>query len=187
MPPFDIRTAYLINGMLYLVMPIVAWIVLSGKRNQQLAYWCGGGLLVGIGLAMIAMRGSVPDFISFGVANALVLAGNLGRIHSLQLDLNIRWHLRWMILAAIAFLVVHEGLRLVLDNDAVRYAFGSTSAFLSVTYLAFQARQIAKLEQSLNANLIAGIYLLVAATLLVSVLFNLFSRRNIRYSTPTCP
>ena len=54
----DIRTALLMVGLLYLILPTITWVVLAGQRSRQVALWCGGGLLAGGGMVLSGLQGS---------------------------------------------------------------------------------------------------------------------------------
>jgi len=47
MTNFDIRTVFLIVGLLYLLLPTITWFTLAAQRSRQIDLWCGGGLLIG--------------------------------------------------------------------------------------------------------------------------------------------
>ncbi len=51
----DVRTAFLILGLLYLLLPTITWVVLAGQRSTQIALWCSGGLLMGVAAIFISL------------------------------------------------------------------------------------------------------------------------------------
>ncbi len=65
---FDTRTAFLIAGLLYFLMPLVVWMALRTQKTTSIAQWCIGGELFGLGLLLISLRSQVPDWISYDLA-----------------------------------------------------------------------------------------------------------------------
>jgi len=165
----DIRTTYLIIGLLYLVLPVVAWIVLAGQHTRAVTYWCGGGLLGGVGLLLIGLRGSIPDLASFALANLLIMIGNLWRNQSLRMDLNIPWRTRWVVLAALVFVLVFEWIHQGLQNPLLRVIYVNLVWTGMLVQLVLLASRIAKKENSRSAKWIASAYLLVAASLVLRI------------------
>jgi hypothetical protein len=49
----DIPTAYALVGLLYLVMPLMAWAVLAAGRSRTTQLWLGGGVLFGVALLLV--------------------------------------------------------------------------------------------------------------------------------------
>ena len=62
MTPFDLPTAYVIMGMLYLFMPMAIWYALRGAKARSVMEWCSGGLMFGAGLYLIGQRCHWPDW-----------------------------------------------------------------------------------------------------------------------------
>lgn len=56
MTAFDTRTALFIVGTAYLLLPLFTWVVLLKDRPPQVAWWCGGGVILGIRIVPLAFR-----------------------------------------------------------------------------------------------------------------------------------
>lgn len=167
----DIRTAFLIVGLLYLLLPTVAWLVLAGQRTQQVALWCGGGLLVGVAAILVGLRGSIPEWTSVSLAAAMFRVSLLIRIQSLRLDLGVLWPWRWVILAEVAIFLIFNSLEYGLQNHVLRAQFNSCVMVGLLVHLVMLAWHIGRDEQSRSAKWIARMYALVA----IAILFRLFS------------
>lgn len=88
----DIKTAYFLLGLFYVVMPLTAYLYLRGHRTIPVKLWCLGGLLNGIGFIIISLRpllhGHLSEFFTFTLANVLLVTGYLTRIKSLRSEMN---------------------------------------------------------------------------------------------------
>ena len=83
----DIRTAFFITGLIYLIMPIVVWLALREQKSRSVEMWSGGGLLVGVGSLLISVRGQVPAWVSYETALLCIFVGSSNRIQSLLAEL----------------------------------------------------------------------------------------------------
>ena len=154
-------------GALYVLLPIVAWIVLAQQRSSQVALWCIGGLLLGGTLAFAGGNGNqVPDEVARIGTGFVLLVANLLRIQSLRLDLGSPWRAHWMALCALSVLAVCVGIGLGLQNQILRAQFFSAVLAIQLFYLVALAWRIGNLEQSRNARMIAVVYALLGWTLL---------------------
>lgn len=85
MTTLDIKTAYFIAGMMYLLMPLVVWGGLyKEKHNKSIVLWCVGGVVFGLGLVLMANRPSVKPWVSHELASTLICTGALSRIRALH-------------------------------------------------------------------------------------------------------
>lgn len=167
----DVRTAFLIIGLLYLLLPTVAWLVLAGQRTKQVALWCGGGLLVGGAAILVGSRESIPEWISVSLTASMFRTSMLIRIQSLRQDLGVPWPWRWVILAELAMSLIFNSIQYGLQNDVLRAEFNSGVLAGLLFHLVLLAWRIGRDEQSLSAKWIASVYGLVAT----AILFRLFS------------
>jgi hypothetical protein len=72
---FDVRTAYLIAGILFLILPVIVWNALPSRQSAQVRHWCGGSLCVGLGIVLTGLRGLINAHLSFPVAPLLMTMG----------------------------------------------------------------------------------------------------------------
>jgi PAS domain S-box-containing protein len=172
MPDFDIQTAYLIVGMLYLIMPVTAWIILAGQHSRAVALWCGGGLMFGIGLLLIGLRDQAPPWLSYSLANLLIFLSNLWRLQALRIELATPWRKTWLAVgAAVVYLLVFEGIRLGLGDVTLRHQFTSLVQAGLLLYLVALAWRLGREQHSHSARWIAAAYLSVVAMLVVRIVF----------------
>lgn len=162
----DARTIYFVLGMLYFIMPIVTWIAMARDRSRPVHLWCLGGLGYGLGITFIAMRGSIPDWISFAVANAFLNLGSLLRIQAIRIDLETPW--RWSNIARIflIFMAVFEFNRSILHNDVLRLQWAFAALFILWFCLAHLAWRLSYFANSQSAKWIAVVYWLFGLTML---------------------
>ncbi len=169
MTGFDIRTALLIVSLLYLLMSTAVWVVLFRQRSHGLTLWCGGGLLYGIGVLFIGLRGAVPAWVTFPLANLLIVSATLICIQALRPDGSTPWRTIRMAATALLFVLIYQGINRVARGGSLRVQFAAlveASLFLA---LVAQAWRIGREQRSPSACWIAGGYLLPAAMLLLRV------------------
>ncbi len=170
MTNFDIRTVFLIVGLLYLLLPTITWFTLAAQRSRQIDLWCGGGLLIGAATLLISLYGRVPSWVSLYLASLLLLVAHMARIQSLRLDLGQPWPLRPMVLAVVGAMLVSGLLDVGLQMPVLRAQFNSTLGAGLIFYLAALAWRIGREEQSRNARWIAVIYAGVSMAFLMRVI-----------------
>ena len=81
---YDIPTAFLLAGFLFILMPVSAWMILRDQGTTAPIYWCAGGVVLGISLMLLGLRGNVPDWASYMLGNVMMFAGQLLHIHALR-------------------------------------------------------------------------------------------------------
>lgn len=163
---FDVRTALLITGLLYLLMPIIAWIVLARQRSPAVALWCVGGLLIGVTAILVALQGTVPDWVTFSISAMTFHGANLLRIQSLRLDLGIPWRPLWMVLGLGVIVLIFNGIHYWLGDAVLRGQFASLVGAALIFQLSSLAWRIGREEQSPSAKWIAWIYVVAGLALL---------------------
>lgn len=183
MTAFDVRTAFLILGLLYLLLPTVAWIVLAGQRSLQINLWCGGGLLIGGAAILTSLNGQVPEWVYITLPALMLPVSHFARIQSLRLDLGIPWQTRWILLAITIMFLIFLGIHYGLQNRVLRVQFNFGAGAALLLYLATLARRIGREEQSRSAHWIAWVYGFVAATMLFRVYSVTFGAGNVSLLT----
>ena len=166
---FDVKTAFFLIGILYLIMPMVVWIVMVRERNRPVHLWCVGGLAYGIGTILIALRETIPEWASYLLANALMMTGGMTRIQSLRTELGKPLRLLSIVLILLFTLGVFEYFRSVLHSQTLRLQWAFLMYAGCFFYLAKQAWQLSFQEYSVNARWIAAIYLLLTLAMLLRV------------------
>ena len=116
MTAFHLPTAYLIAGLLYLVMPMAVWLLLRSKRTVSVSVWCSGSEILGISLVLFSLRGTLPDWMTYPLANFMLYLGALMRVQSLRVELGSALHPTILAVTALLCLAGYEFFRLVLDQ-----------------------------------------------------------------------
>jgi signal transduction histidine kinase len=164
---FDVRTALVVVGLLYVLMAIIAWIVLTAQRSLPVALWCVGGVLFGLATLLTGMQGNIPEWVTFIVVNLFFYAGNLLRIQSLRLDLLKPWKFSWIVLASLSIVMIFNGIHYQFQDPALRGQFTSLAGAALVGYLANLSWQIGRAEHSRSAKWIAWVYWFVALAMVL--------------------
>ncbi|MFI3120926.1 MAG: response regulator, partial [Methylococcaceae bacterium] len=167
----DTRTAFVIAGLLYTLLPIVTWLILAKQRNQGVKLWCIGGILVSTYVVLIGMRGTIPVWASFTLANLLGIIGLLMRMQALRLVLGIPWRVPAMVLVTLLFILTFEILRNLYPDGLYRVTFVLSIITLSLLHIVYIALRIAK-EQviaSQSAKWIARSYIFIVCIMLFRI------------------
>lgn len=164
---FDLRTAYLIMGVLYFCMPLAVWLALRENLNPAVSEWCGGGVMFGIGLFFLGMRGQLPAWVTFEIAGALMNAGNLARIAALRRGLQRPLHRRWQIVLLSPFFLGYEAARWFWPVGAAPYLISLGFMSVYMAWIAALALQLGRQHKLQSAYWLSLVYLLLAALLFV--------------------
>lgn len=172
----DIKTVFLVLGLLYIIMPITVFLLLKENRRDAVRLWCLGSLVVGLGMFSLGMRPILEErnlsgFFVYTLGNAFTVAGYTMRVQSLRIDLekpisNYLW-----IGSIFVFIALFEVARSDLGSTVYRVA----SAYLwigAITFLlANAAYQYERKFQVIQIRFIWGSYFLLSATLIVRGIF----------------
>jgi len=83
----DTQTTIFMICFVYLMLHGAIWLALLEYRSFQVKLWCASGMLSGVAVVLLAIRGSIPDVVFFYVAQLLMLIGNWGRMVALRMYL----------------------------------------------------------------------------------------------------
>lgn len=174
MTPLHLPTAYFIAGILYLIMPLVVWLMLRKQHALSNTLWYLGGLSFGLSLILLGMRDKWPDALTYGVAVWLLVLGPLLRACALRHELQKPIHLTWMLILSVAFIALYTVFHAVLNDASLRFMWSSFGAAAAFAWLALSARALYKRDLSISAQWIFYFYFALAVLLclrVVSVLF----------------
>ena len=117
--------------VVYLVMHAVIWFALSEQRNAQVRLWCLSGLLSGIAVVPLAMRGVVSEWAFIYIGQIPMVLGNAGRCLALRMFFgNVSSQAKWFYaLTSTGFLVSMIG----------AFELGVSEYYLQVYYFGFYA------------------------------------------------
>lgn len=166
----DLATSYRINALLYLLMSLTTWLVLGRPTQWPVRVWCAAGVLAGVSIWLITLRGSIDDAWTYLVAQPMLLASYLTYAQSMRMDLGRPWS--WRVLAAV---VLAYGLVLTIGFEhrqtsgmAVLVRVCNSAALLALT---LSALALVRHERSRNAVfMVAGFALFTLAMLVNAVL-----------------
>jgi signal transduction histidine kinase len=165
----NLAIAITLIGLLYLPMPLMAWSVLASSRSLSVAHWCFGGGLFGVGVLLVGLRFYLPEWLSFTVANACVMWGNLLRIQAFKLELKRPWPTyRWVLWLAI-YTAVYEWFRLEMASPFFRFGWGFGMLALCFAELARLSWRLAHAESSRSARWFSLVHMAAVAVVVVRV------------------
>jgi signal transduction histidine kinase len=166
MNPSSISTAILLAGLLYMLMPSAVWLVMNKQRTPTVVYWCVGGFLFGAGAILIGMRQQVPPWMSFALANVLLVAGNVLQAQALRIELSKPFTLSQMVGLIAGHAFVYEFLRLAVEHSTWRFVWGAGVLTVSMAYIAYLAWRMEQRLDSQSARWMIGIHILGSAVML---------------------
>ena len=83
----DIQTTIFMICLVYAVLHASTWLALQEYRSTQVKLWSISGLVSGIAVVLLSLRGHLPEFVFYYVAQFLMLIGNWGRMVALRMYL----------------------------------------------------------------------------------------------------
>lgn len=170
MTGFHVPTAFQIAGFLFLVMPIITWAILAKQSSQTVALWCIGGAVFGFGVLLVGLRVFVPAWVSYPLANFLMVMGSLLRIQSLRVEMNISWGRFWILACSVIPILIFEVIRVGLENTFLRMEFMFWIYAFLFGLTAWSTWQFNKKFHTPSANWITWFYGLLAIAISVRAL-----------------
>ncbi len=156
-----ISSPLLVTSVIFFILPLLTWVVLKGQRYRSVSYWCASGLMYGLGFFLMGLRGTVPDWVSFPVAILLIYFAALGRVQSLLYILRKPLSYSFMLLSALLFIALFEGIRLGLEDGELRILFSLSINMVFCAILGVLAWRIARLYRFSNAYLLVFVQLVL--------------------------
>jgi len=153
----DTQTTIFMTCFVYLILHGAIWLTLQEYRSFQVKLWCASGMLSGIAVVLLSMRGLVSEFLFMYVAQLLMLAGNGGRMVALRMYLlpEPQNRVYWVYgLASTAYFILFVYLTAVLKADwEALVLFNAFYAVLCIDYFRM-GLQLHRKRKSLGANLL---------------------------------
>ncbi len=164
---FHMPTAFMIAGLLYLLMPVAVWMLLRSRNNLGLTVWCSGSEIFGVSLILLSLRDVVPEVVSFPLANFLLFFGSLLRLESLRMALGRPLGLVRVVFSALAMVCVYELLRRFSLQPKLHFLWSIALLIGLFGCLSWTSSQIARRDGSHSALWMSFIYVPVILTLLL--------------------
>lgn len=153
----DTQTTIFMTCFVYLILHGAIWLALQEYRSFQVKLWCASGMLSGMAVVLLSMRGLVSEFLFLYVAQLLMLAGNGGRMVALRMYLlpESQNRIYWTYgLACITYFILFVYLMAVLNADwEALILFNAFYAVLCIDYFRI-GLQLHRKRKSLGANLL---------------------------------
>ena len=170
MTVIHIPTVFLILGLLYLILPVTAWGVLSSSRSKAAALWCSGGLVLGLGLLLVGLRAFIPAWVSYTVANGVMWAGILVQAMALRCVLNKPLAVRLTLIVILACVYVFEFFRVVLQDDILRFCWSTLIFIVVFGYITYLSWRISEIQQVKSARWLSAVYAITAIVMCLRTL-----------------
>lgn len=94
MSAIDIRTTFLLCGLLYAVLAGGAWLASAAPREPANASWFGAGVAIGSGLLLLGLCGMMLDWIARDVGQLLIMLGCIVLPFGVRMKLGRPWPAR---------------------------------------------------------------------------------------------
>lgn len=133
---FSIHTAYLLIGLLYVLLPIMSWVILANQRRKVVALWCLGGILFGLGAMLIGLRLLLNPFVSYTFAVGLLWYGMAIKIDALRLELNVTSKPYYALFIGMIYIATYEFFRTVFPQPVLRFSVGMLTFIIQTLLVA---------------------------------------------------
>ncbi len=87
--PLHVQTAIFMICLVYLLLHAAVWFALSEQRNTLLRLWCAGGIVSGIAVVFLSLRGLVSEILFVYVGQLMMMLGNASRCIALRMYLPV--------------------------------------------------------------------------------------------------
>lgn len=168
---FDVRTAFLIVGLLYLALSTAAWFVLPQRRSHAATLWCSGGLLMGAGIVLLSMRGLLAPFWTIELSSVATFAAAQMLAQSLRIELGRPRGLVLIVAETAAFALLILLASRVLGQDALRALSWLCAMIVQFAQVALHAGTLGDSQPSTGARWISRAYAMLAAAMVVRIVF----------------
>jgi signal transduction histidine kinase len=156
---FDPRPLLLAAGLLYIAMPLAVLVLLYERHSRpRLLAWCLGGVAMGIAACLFALRGEVPDWVSYPLANLFVFASVVIKVPVLQRERGLPAApgvavVLWLLASGLYSATWAAGW-----SVEARFSTTAVIQIVGTALVAWQADRLARELDSLGARLISLAY-----------------------------
>lgn len=181
---FSVITGFLIIGFLYFFTPIVTWIVLAPERTRSTVFWCGGGMLLGIGTALGALNKFFPDILGKLVLSYFLLLSTMLRAHGLLVFVGRGLNRSTWGKVSAVYIALFTVLYFVVGGGFTQ-RYVTTWHIFGYTYLLYVAWLVSKEAHSQSILWISGVYCLTIIALGNVLLESFTTGKNIDFLAAT--
>ena len=170
---FDVPTATLVVGFMYLLLPTSVFVFLKEHRNPAVWFWCVGGVLNGIGFMTIVLRGSLGEItpsITYTIPNTLFFIGLLLRFQSLKMDCKQALSHQQIGLFTAAFILIYELIWRQLGVDQARNIYLLPVFTMELLLICHIASVFGKMHQSKVVRVLIYNYFSYASILAIKAI-----------------
>ncbi len=165
-------TAFLIVGLLFIALPATAWTILYRRHDRvAVALWCSGSLIYGVGFILLVMRGTLPGWLTLGIASPLMFAAYPLRAAAMQRERGEAVAALPLALPWLGVALVYWAVWLRPGADEARFMVALAANVAGAAWLAWTARQLHLATGYRSAALVSGTFALYAAALAVRLVF----------------
>lgn len=173
----DSRTTLIAASGLYLLLPLLVWVVVREKRDRSVIWWCLGSLLAGLGIVLIGLRLQLPVLLSFHLANSALLSSFVLWNQSLRMALGRPWSLI-QVCSLVAFLSLCYALLYAFASAEDRGLGVRLLLGVQALHTAWLALRLARYNRSKNALAIGVSYAVLGAAFLLQVMLSGWADHN---------
>jgi len=170
---FDVPTATLVVGFMYLLLPTSVFVFLKEHRNPAVWLWCVGGAFNGIGFMTIVLRGSLGEItpsITYTIPNTLFFIGLLLRFQSLKMDCKQALSHQQIGLFTAAFILIYELIWRQLGVDQARNIYLLPVFTMELLLICHIASVFGKMHQSKVVRVLIYNYFSYASILAIKAI-----------------
>ena len=155
---------------MYISMPAVVYIALRRLGKIEVSFWSAGGFLFGVGLLGVALRGAIPDWVSFDLAVLMAYAGIALRIEAIRGELSRPRHLPILLAGVTGCWLIYVAI-LHLAADGARFAFywSFSSVAISFLWMSALAIRLHRTQSLSSAIWLAAAYVPLGVLMLIRV------------------
>jgi Signal transduction histidine kinase regulating C4-dicarboxylate transport system len=171
---FDVPTATLVVGFMYLLLPTSVFVFLREHLNPAVWFWCVGGVLNGIGFMTIVLRGSFGEItpsITYTIPNALFFIGLLLRFQSLKMDCKQALSYQQIVLFSAVFIFIYELIWRQVGVDQARNIYLLPVFTIELLLICHTAWVFGKMHQSKVVRVLIYNYFSYASILAIKAIF----------------
>lgn len=171
---FNIHTAYLLIGLLYVLLPIMSWVVLAKQSRKEVTLWCFGGVLFGLGTLLIGLRPVLPAVFTYTVAIALLWYGLAIKVDALKLALHHKSQAYMLLISGFVYIAIYEFFRSAWPHPTLRFTVGMLAFIAQCLLIAYWIFAFYKREKLQSLLWLFFTFLAAAALNAIKLLFVVF-------------